>query len=742
MTTPHDDEFDWDRREAEILNLDEARNRRDATTPDPDTTPLANSDGTVTSADGLPLAAPSGHPDTSVMVDSPAAQRRPRFTLAGVKDGTRRPIIPDSIRSRTQVTSNAAWLAGYVAHAAGFHAVRLPLYAGKAVWRAPRGFARVAGGFVRWLFDLEGEPVRQATVRTEDADAYLKLSRQRDRRVRWRGLVGAAVAAVVVLAVVGWLLSPAWARWAALAALLAVLGVAGAPQDRPLLDTAVVRSGVTPLTSDQVIRALSALRIVGIDRAIRAGDTGRNWFPAPITRDGPGWRADVELPRGVTAAEVVEKREELASALTRPLGCVWPEANAAVHPGRLVLFVADKDMSAMKQPPWPLLKAGKVDLFTPFAFGTDPRGSVVTITLMFASMVIGSIPRMGKTFALRLALLAGALDPRAELHVYDLKGTGDLAPLEPVAYRYRAGDDDEDMAYSVAAMREVRAEMRRRTKVIRDLPRDVCPENKVTPELASRKSLGLHPIVIGVDECQIWFEHPNHGAELEEICTDLVKRGPALGIELLLGTQRPDAKSIPPNISKNAVLRFCLKVLGWRENDMVLGDGMHGAGIKATMFSRRDSGIGYLAGDGDDPVIARTFYVDGPTADAVVKRARALRDKAGTVTGHAAGQTIDTAAARRDTLLDDIAAVMPDSEPKLWTDIVCERLAAVRPDVYAGLTREQLTAALKPWGVATGQVWGTDPATGNGANRRGIDRQHILDAITVRDRKGGGKAAG
>ena len=118
---------------------------------------------------------------------------------------------------------------------------------------------------------------------------------------------------------------------------------------------------------------------------------------------------------------------------------------------------------------------------------------------------------MGKTFLLRLLALIAALDSRAELHLYDFKGTGDLSPLEPVAHRYRAGDDDEDIAYALADFRALRDELRRRTKVIRGLPRDICPENKVTPELAARKSLGLHPVVIPVDECQVLFEHPQHG---------------------------------------------------------------------------------------------------------------------------------------------------------------------------------------------------------------------------------------
>lgn len=120
-------------------------------------------------------------------------------------------------------------------------------------------------------------------------------------------------------------------------------------------------------------------------------------------------------------------------------------------------------------------------------------------------------------------------------------------------------------------MRELQAELRRRAKVIRGLPRHLCPENKITPELASRKSYRLHPIVIGVDECQRWFEHAAYGEELIEIAEDLVRRGPAAGIVPIFATQRPDAKSLPTGIAANAVLQFCLKVMGQVANDMVLG---------------------------------------------------------------------------------------------------------------------------------------------------------------------------
>lgn len=211
-----------------------------------------------------------------------------------------------------------------------------------------------------------------------------------------------------------------------------------------------------------------------------------------------------------------------------------------------MLWVGDQDMNKAKQPAWPLMRTGAADLFKPTPFATDQRDRFVGLTLMFVSVIIGSIPRMGKTFLLRLLGIIAALDPRTALYLFDLKGTGDLSPLAPCAHRYRAGEEAEDIEYGLLAMRELKDELRRRAKVIRDLPPDLCPENKVTPQLASTKHLGLHPIVIEVDECQVWFEHPTHGEEFEAICTDLVKRGPALGMVLILATQRPDAKACPP----------------------------------------------------------------------------------------------------------------------------------------------------------------------------------------------------
>jgi S-DNA-T family DNA segregation ATPase FtsK/SpoIIIE len=719
MTSNNEDRerFDWDAYEAEIVDLDSERDRRRVDS------------GENSAEDG-----------GRVFVDSPDAQRAPRVSLGAMRTATRRAILPAWLRSTAQLRDTARWAVGYAGHTAAYHSTRTPKYAGKLAARSPRGLYRVSRVCVRWVFDLEGEPVRQYTVTRNDPEQYLRLSRQRDRRVRWRGMValftlGAMAAGGMTLAV-----APPWVRWAALALAVTLLGLVGRPADKPLLDTAVTLPRVAKLTSDVVVRALSVLGIAGITSAL-AKNPKAIAFPAPITRDGPGWRADIDLPYGVTAAEVIERRDKLAAGLGRPLGCVWPEGNHEVHPGRLVLWVGDTDMASAKQPAWPLLKGGAVDLFKALPFGTDPRGRLVSFELMYTNVLIGSIPGAGKTFSLRVPLLAAALDPRAELWVFELKGTGDLEPLAQVAARYGSGADDDVIEAALFALRDLRKECSRRAETIKGLPKSACPENKVTPELASRKGLGLHPLAVSIDECQELFSHPEFGKEAGELAEKVIKLGRALGVVLILATQRPDAKSLPTGVSANVGTRFCLRVMGQVENDMILGTSAYRNGIRATMFTKRDKGMGYLVGAGDDAQIVKTSYVDGPAAERVAARARALREAAGTLTGYAAGQPDQTPAARRDTLLEDILAVVPVAEPKVWTETVVERLATLRPDTYADLTRDQLTAALKPHGISTGQIWGTDPATGKGANRRGIDRAEVAAIVAERNRRRGDKAS-
>ncbi|MGW4434705.1 cell division protein FtsK [Streptomyces sp. NPDC004596] len=676
-------------------------------------------------------------PATEVPADGPEQPAapvpvdNPKLPDPGVTIEKRRPVVAPWLRSRRDLLSTVERAAGHAGYAAAYHGLRAPWYATQLTLMAPRGAARLITATNRWIWDREAAPLRDHAVRQEDVEEYMRLARLRAGRVRLRGLV-TVVACVFGLGFALWLyvMGPQF-LYAFAAGGVLTIGYFGQQPDAPVIGPAVMRTELQKLTGTIVLRALESIGNPRITAAIKkGGDMNGMRFTSEITRDGPGYRADLDLPYGVTPEDVMEERQALASGLRRKLGCVWPSGDPEEHEGRLILWVGDKPMNETTKPAWPLLREGEVDLFKPVVFGNDQRMRDIVVTLMFASVVIGSIPRMGKTFLLRLLLLIAALDPRAELYAFDFKGTGDLGPLEPVCHRYRSGEEDEDLLYVVNAMRELKDELRRRAKVIRQLPKARCPESKVTPALASDKSLGLHPIVVGFDECQVPFEHEKYGEELTSICTDIAKRGPALGIVGMFATQRPDAKSLPPGISANAVLRFCLKVMGHTANDMVLGTGAYKAGVRATMFSRSDRGICWMSGEGDDPLIVASAFVDGPGAEQVIARARQLREAYGNITGHAIGEGPQESAGM--DVLGDILKVVGADEEQVWNERIAARLTELRPDVYEGWTGENVTTALKPWGVKTSQVWGTTD-DGEGKNRRGIKRAEVAAAITRRD---------
>ncbi|MGW0032456.1 cell division protein FtsK [Streptomyces sp. NPDC003314] len=664
-------------------------------------------------------------PTAPAMVDNPALPD-PKVTIE-----KRKPVLAGWLTNRRDFLATARHTGANIGYAALYHGVRVPVYAGRLALMSPRGACRFVASTNRWVWDREAAPLRDYAVRTEDVEEYMRLSRLRAGRIRLRGLV-TLVSLVFGAGFALWLyvVAPAYLFLFATGGVL-LLGMGGQQPDAPVVGPAVLKTEIQKLTGSIVLRGLDSIGNAKISAAIKkGGDMNGLRFTSEIVRDGPGYRADLDLPYGVTPEDIMEARKPLASGLRRKVGCVWPAPDPTEHEGRLVLWVGDKPMNETTKPAWPLLKTGSVDLFKPVVFGNDQRMRDVTVTLMFAAVVVGSVPRMGKTFLMRLLLLIAALDPRAEIHAFDFKGTGDFGALEPICHRYRAGEEDDDIAYVVESLRELKDELRRRAKVIKSLPRSRCLESKVTPALADDKTLGLHPIVVGFDECQVPFEHGEHGAEIEAICTDLVKRGPALGIVTLFGTQRPDAKSLPTGISANAILRFCLKVMGQPANDMVLGTSMYKSGYRATMFSRSDRGICWMAGEGDDPRIVASAFVDAVAAEQVVARARKAREEYGNVTGHAIGKGPDKTGG--SDILADVLDVMTEGEKAVWCERIATRLASLRPDTYAGWKGENVTAALKPYGIKTGQVWGTTD-DGKGANRRGIDRADITAAITRRN---------
>lgn len=644
------------------------------------------------------------------------------------------PVIPPWLRNRVEFTDNARLAVRYYWHKSAFHAARAPVYALRLWSRSPHGAARLTYKWWMWVTDAEARPVVAKAAAQADPGAWMALSTVQTKRTgpRRRQSLVVAVPAVLLVAIAaillpGWWLAPAGAGVAAL------LGLAGRNGDKSIISRYVSVHVMRPLSSPEVEAAIEAI-----------GIKGRVDWPEPIQTDGPGWRAEIDLPGANTADQVLEKRKELAGAMRRPLTTVWPSTDPDAHPARLVLWVAKQDPSKLPRRLHPLLKGGQADMFEPIPFGFSPRGELRHLELMYANFLCAGVPGSGKTSAMLAIAAAGALDVTCETWIYELKGSADLEPFKPICHRYVSGDDDEHCVAALDGLRALEKELKRRKKLIAALPIEDVPQGrKVYPHLTRRKELRLHPLLALFDEVHTLFEHEDYGEEAKAIAGRLIRKARAYGIILVLSTQRPDATAIPPVVSANAALRFCLAVVGHTANDIVLGTGMWKAGVRAAMFDpKKEAGTGWLARSAHDTEIVRAIYLTQDEATELGRRAYALRKAAGTLSGEAAGETI----AETDTsdLVDHLRAVWPAGQDTMHSHRLVEALAAWRPDLYgawvatdrpaAAMSEDELrevraarstmlSNALRSFGVRTRQI----NKRGDGGGGKGLRYEDLPD---------------
>ena len=607
----------------------------------------------------------------------------------------RRPIIPEHWRTRENAKRHISLALARHGHRTAYHGVRSPAYFGRSLGFAMAGVYVTVKRLIAWWHipgttRLEWEAAANGLL-----NEHLRLNKQGREVRKARGTILALCLAGLAAAVAAMVVFAPWWGWALAAlALFVLFALAGRPQGKTITTRAELPAQVQPPDRDVIVRALGSVGIAEINKALAAGTFPP--FPAPVREDGPGWRAEIDLPYGVTASMVIDRREQLASGLRRPLGCVWPEPVTSEHAGRLELWVGRADVSKAKPPPWPMLRAGQADVFQPQPFGTDVRGRVVKVPMAYLNMLTGSIPRQGKTAACRVRACTYALDPITELWLHELKGSGDLDPLEQCSHRFVSGIDDEAIAYAAESLRLLRAEIGKRTERLRALPRELCPDKRVTREIGARRSLKLWPIACMIDEAQNLFGHEKFGKQAADDAVFIIKIGPPFGVMLDLLTQRPDAKSLPTGVSSNVGLRFCLKVMDQTANDMVLGTSAYKNGIRATTFRAEvDAGLGYLVGASAQAQVVRTYYLDQHATEQVAKRARALRETAGTLSGVALGQ--DDTTPQRDVLAD-VLEMLGGATGMHW-QALADQLAARFPERWQDTTADAVSAECRARGV-------------------------------------------
>ena len=647
----------------------------------------------------VPLRAVDAQTEVRLDEDQAAA---PAYVDLTRDEAKRHPIIPQHWRSWEAAKKHVSLAAARHGHRVAYHGVRSPHYAFKSLGFSVWGIVVVIKRLIRWWHVPGTSDLEHKAAKAGNLNDHLKIHKQGKETRKQRGtILAVCLVALVAVAILMAIFAPLWADGVAAAVVFVAFALAGRPEGKTITSAAELPSTVQPPDQTVITRALGSIGIPGINQAIAKQEFGARNFPSPVREDGPGWRFEVDLPYGVTATQIIERREFLASGLRRPLGAVWPEVVAHEHAGRLECWVGRQDISKAKPQPWPWLRTGGGDVFAPLPFGTDPRGRRVDGHVIEHNWLLGSMPGQGKTSAVRVLVSACALDPSVEMWVHEMKGTGDLDPYERCSHRFISGIDDESVAYAAQSLKLLRTEVMGRADRLKKLDRALCPDKKVTRQIANRRGLRLWPLMCVVDEAQNIFAHPKYGKQAGEDAVFIIKIGRALGVFLVLATQRPDKESLPTGVSGNVSTRFCLKVAGQVENDMILGTSAYKNGARATTFRAKiDAGLGYLKGEENTPQVVRTYYLNTADTERVAVRARAIREAAHTLSGVALGE-VDTSPAR--DVLADVAEAF-GADPALHWPMLAMRLSERFPERWTGATAESVSAECRGVGVPSVQV--------------------------------------
>jgi hypothetical protein len=616
------------------------------------------------------------------------------------------PVIPPALATVAGAKRELARHAGRQVHRVKYHGLRSPWYLAKTLGWAHVGAGRLFWRWVRWWLMPVPASVHADAV-AEGHRAWKTVFGLHLKVTKHRAWISLAVGVPLLSgSLYLWFSGLRWVLLLAAVPLVAVLAHHGRPVDKPIIGRAVITPRFRVLNADVVLRAYYAAGLGHREKADQQVEFGGR----PMRRDGEGSGVDVDLPYGKGLKDAIAARDAIASGLDVQVSQVFLHRDKTSN-RRHYLWVADRDPLAVPVGRTPLLACRPTDIWKAAPLGLDERGQMVTLPLIWHSVLVGALPRQGKSWTARLLGLFAALDPYVKLDVFDAAAKPDWRKFALVADSCAFGltPTKEGLPPEILldTLRRIKAEVQDRYNRLSELPTSICPEGKLTRKIARDPRFGMPVRLLLLDEFQEFFDLGKISTEIAEGLRFLVKVAPAAGVIPVWSTQKPagigsgELGKMFNATRDNFIVRFSLRTASWTVSEAVLGQGTYGMGLDSSQLLAEYKGVGILHGASDASPTVRCYKADDQDAERILLAARGLREKAGTLSGYAAGAEVATPV--RD-VLGDVLACFRDGEAGVQWAQLAERLARRFPDRWQGATQDSVSAECRALDVPSVDV--------------------------------------
>jgi len=254
-------------------------------------------------------------------------------------------------------------------------------------------------------------------------------------------------------------------------------------------------------------------------------------------------------------------------------------------------------------------------MFDPVHLGRDENGEHVYVNLAERNMLLGGEPGGGKSSGLNLITAHGALSYDCKLILIDGNQV-QLGPWRDCADVF-IGPSIKD---AIEAFKEFQGTMNDRYKGL-----------LATGRRKIARDSGEHIYLVVIDEYAYYSATIGSKQEREAfglLARDLIARGRAAGVILILATQRPSHQVIDPSMRDLFGYRWAFRCTTDSSSDVVLGQGWAAEGYTAASIDPLARGVGWLLSESGVPRRIKAAYLEDNDIHYLAAYAADLRRRA------------------------------------------------------------------------------------------------------------------